>query len=181
MSVQSQLCGSVTFGQVGVLDTEVRDGPDQRRSSPLGWFQGAMTGTPACCRRWTSYSRPGGTVGPCWPCWARYRTYGPRSSTLRTKPWDHAGHARAKYSENCFHSWWSSRLHSYFHAIDFKDENRVEMTMSLVWYSSLTRQLHDTHGSLCWHRHGLDDAHLEYFLTTARVQSTAGWVEACRM
>ena len=51
MSVQSQLCGSVTFGQVGVLDTEVRDGPDQRRSSPLGWFQGAMTGTPACCRR----------------------------------------------------------------------------------------------------------------------------------
>ncbi|KAF7111848.1 hypothetical protein CFC21_111808 [Triticum aestivum] len=45
-SVQSPLGGSATFGQIGVLDNELRDGPDRGSSSLLGRFQGlfAMTG-----------------------------------------------------------------------------------------------------------------------------------------
>ncbi|XP_037467708.1 dirigent protein 20-like [Triticum dicoccoides] len=45
-SVQSPLGGSATFGQIGVLDNELRDGLHRGSSSPLGRFQGlfAMTG-----------------------------------------------------------------------------------------------------------------------------------------
>ncbi|KAE8814315.1 Dirigent protein [Hordeum vulgare] len=46
-SVQSPLGGNATFGQMGVLDNELRDGPRRGGSSELGRFQGlfAMTGS----------------------------------------------------------------------------------------------------------------------------------------
>ncbi|KAF7111847.1 hypothetical protein CFC21_111807 [Triticum aestivum] len=50
-SVQSPLGGGATFGQITVLDNELRDGPNRWRSSPLGRFQGlvaevGLAGTP---------------------------------------------------------------------------------------------------------------------------------------
>ncbi|KQJ88833.1 dirigent protein 20 [Brachypodium distachyon] len=44
MSVPSPLGGNATFGSVGVLDNELRNGRDRQRSALLGRFQGVFAG-----------------------------------------------------------------------------------------------------------------------------------------